>query len=463
MVDVDTSPNDAADDDRVVHAEPTKEFFIEMLVRDIALTRAIIDLVDNSVDGARRKRPDIDVVDNSVDGASSKRPDRKYRGLWVDITADENKFEIKDNCGGIPLETARHYAFRFGRPDGMEATPHSVGQFGVGMKRALFKLGSRFRVVSSTADEQFEIEEDVAEWRLKPEWTFTFQVAKNEPLETEGTTVRVTNLHAGVKAEFALDRFHSELSAALRDAHIDGLEAGLSITYNGTPLLHEPLELLSSSGYEPARYSEPINGEAGTLPVKVKAYAGLGKSDPQHAGWNVFCNGRLVLGPDQTEITGWGEGNGKTMPKYHNQFARFRGYVFFDCDDAGRLPWNTTKSGVDRDSTVYRAVRLRMIGLMRPVINFLNQLDKENENLDDHKPLQDAVADMQAVTLRTAETRDRFDYPRPTPRVTLPRTGRIQYDKNVEKIKEVKKALGVTTYTDVGRATFDYYYDRECT
>ena len=446
MVDANTSPNDAADDDRVVHAEPTKEFFIEMLVRDIALTRAIIDLVDNSVDGARKKRPN-----------------GKYGGLWIEVTANESEFEVKDNCGGIPLETARYYAFRFGRPDGMEATPHSVGQFGVGMKRALFKLGARFRVVSSTTDEQFEIDEDVEEWRLKPEWTFTFRVAKDEPLETEGTTVRVTDLHAGVKAEFALDRFHSELSAALRNAHIDGLEAGLSITYNGTPLLHEPLELLSSSGFEPARFSESINGAASTRPVNVEAYAGLGKSDPQQAGWNVFCNGRLVLGADQTEVTGWGEGNGQTIPKYHNQFARFRGYVFFDCDDAGRVPWNTTKSGVDRDSAIYRAVRLRMIGLMRPVINFLNQLDKENENLDDHTPLQDAVEAMRAVSFRKAETRDKFSYPRPAPRITLPRTGRIQYDKKVEQINEVKKALGVTTYKDVGKGTFDYYYDRECT
>ena len=148
MADADTSPNDTVDDDRTVHAEPTKEFFIEMLVRDIALTRAIIDLVDNSVDGARRKRPK-----------------GQYGGLWIEITANEREFEAKDNCGGIPLETARRYAFRFGRPDGMKATPHSVGQFGVGMKRALFKLGARFRVVSSTANEQFEIDQDVEEWR----------------------------------------------------------------------------------------------------------------------------------------------------------------------------------------------------------------------------------------------------------------------------------------------------------
>ena len=69
--------------------------------------------------------------------------------------------------------------------------------------------------------------------------TFSFQMVNDEPLETDGTTVSVTDLHAGVKAEFALERFHSELSAAIRDAHIDSLEAGLSITYNGKPLLHE--------------------------------------------------------------------------------------------------------------------------------------------------------------------------------------------------------------------------------
>ena len=177
----------------------------------------------------------------------------------------------------------------------------------------------------------------------------------------------------------------------------------------------------------------------------------------------MFCNGRLVLGSDQTDATGWGEGNGRTIPKYHNQYARFRGYVFFDCDDAGRLPWNTTKSGVDRDSTIYRAIRLQMIGLMRPVINFLNQLDKENENRDDHKPLHNAVSAMKAVPLRDVSTREKFDYPRPPPRPRLPRTGRIQYDKKVEQINEVKKALGVNTYTEVGRRTFDYYFDRECT
>lgn len=436
---------DKKEDPSVIHAEPTKEFFIEMLVRDIPLTRAIIDLIDNSVDGARRMRPE-----------------GRYTGLWIQIEARPDRFEVTDNCGGIPKDTARMYAFRFGRPPEMKATLHSVGQFGVGMKRALFKLGSRFQVISHTASDHFKIDEDVREWRAKPEWTFSFKPPGDAPRDTNGTTVRVLDLHAVVKSEFGLENFHSELSTAIRDAHIDGLGDGLSITYNGTPIMYEPLEMLASSGFEPAHLEKSVTGAAEALPMTIKTYAGLGKSDPQHAGWYIFCNGRQVLGADQTEATGWGAGNGKTIPRYHNQFAMFRGYVFFDCDDAGRVPWNTTKNSVDIDSPAYRSARQDMITLMRPVINFLNQLDKEKGDPDEHMPLHEAVATMGSVSLREMVVREKFTYPHPPPRPALPRTGRIQYNKEVEKIVLAKNALGVTTYTDVGKCTFDYYFDREC-
>src|SRR4051812_25735665 len=99
-----------------------------MLTRDIELLPAIIDLVDNSVDGARATTPG---------DLSSHR---------IDIVADADIFRISDDCGGIDIDVARDYAFRFGRPEGHTGTDHSVGQFGVGMKRALFKLGSVFSV-----------------------------------------------------------------------------------------------------------------------------------------------------------------------------------------------------------------------------------------------------------------------------------------------------------------------------
>ena len=43
-------------DDRVVKADPTKDFFIDMLTRDIGLSRSILALVDNSLVGALHVR-----------------------------------------------------------------------------------------------------------------------------------------------------------------------------------------------------------------------------------------------------------------------------------------------------------------------------------------------------------------------------------------------------------------------
>ena len=73
------------------HAEasPTKKFFVSMLTRDISLADAILDLVDNCLDGALRLANGGDV---------------DYAQHWVKIKLSEELFSIEDNCGGIPRE-----------------------------------------------------------------------------------------------------------------------------------------------------------------------------------------------------------------------------------------------------------------------------------------------------------------------------------------------------------------------
>ena len=146
-----------AKDPKIIEGSPTKELFIEMLVRDIPLIRAIIDLVDNSVDGATRSQTN----DN-------------YNDFWIRIEVKKENFKISDNCGGIPINVAREYAFRFGRPEGVELTPKSIGKFGVGMKRTFFKLGKQFKVDSTTETSHFVVEHDVDEWKGNPDWHFKF-------------------------------------------------------------------------------------------------------------------------------------------------------------------------------------------------------------------------------------------------------------------------------------------------
>ena len=151
-----------------------------MLVKDIPLVRAIIDLVDNCVDGAR-----------------SLRKKGSYKGLHVKLKVNSNLFQITDNCGGIDVETARSYAFRFGRPADAPATTHSVGQFGVGMKRALFKLGTIFKVESTAPTSHFLVDINVDNWKKEEEWEFKFKERTEKtkfPEADWGTKISVTKL-----------------------------------------------------------------------------------------------------------------------------------------------------------------------------------------------------------------------------------------------------------------------------
>jgi hypothetical protein len=435
-------------DPKIVEAYPTKDFFISMLVKDIELIRAILDLVDNSVDGARRLRPD-----------------GNFGKLTVRIELNDELFRITDNCGGISVELARQYAFRFGRPANMEKTTRSVGQFGVGMKRALFKLGKHFRVESTTPSSTFVIDEDVEQWKTHDRWQFDFSdVRENRKFSVAktGTTVLVTKLHPPVGQEFRLETFKSRLKREIEAAHQESMEHGIAISLNKIPLQFKPNELLNSAELRPAHEEFVPDVYRGKTPVVVKMFAGVGNSDPVAAGWSIYCNGRLVLESDQTLTTGWGEGGGKIIPKFHNQFARFRGYVFFDSDDAELLPWNTTKTGVDSDSGLYKSVRQKMTTLMRPVIDFLNKLDAEKDPAATHKPLTEIVHKARAAKLVAVEPGG-FSYAkRPSKKATPPAEQKITYTKPVEQVKKAKAMLRVSTAKEVGERTFDYFYVNEC-
>ena len=76
---------------RVAHAQPTKEFFVKMLTKDISLEDCLLDLLDNSIDGGRRTRREAE---------RAQTPGR-YAGLWVRFAFSKDRISVSDNCGGI--------------------------------------------------------------------------------------------------------------------------------------------------------------------------------------------------------------------------------------------------------------------------------------------------------------------------------------------------------------------------
>ena len=444
----------ATTDQNVIDGSPTKEFFIYMLVRDIPLNRAVIDLIDNSVDGARRIR----------DGA-------RFNELWIRLDIGKDRFRICDNCGGIPVNIAREYAFRFGRPKEAPAIDGSIGQFGVGMKRSFFKMGTRLDIESTTSTSKFTIEVDANEWKERKlengeeDWHFQFSSLSENivvPVEEQGTTITVTGLHSSVAESFSLESVIKQLGQEVAVAHAESMDKGLSISINGIPLRHEPMCFLHSDSIKPAHvvitYETP-NGK----PVHVKLYAGVADHSKEEGGWYVFCNGRLIVRADQSSLTVWGEDD--RVPKYHPNFARFRGLAYFDSDDSSLLPWTTTKTGVDSDSPVYRAIRQQMIELTRPVLEFLRKLEDERKKLADgdipSDPLALAVASAEPINTPELVSHAIFLAPSPPPLPPGPRMQRIQYSKPADLVEKAKLLLGSTSFTGVGEKTFEYYMKYE--
>src|SRR5262245_36948937 len=103
--------------------DPTKAFFVRTITRDISLSDCILDLIDNSVDGAWQSegsRPST---------LEAKTNLSKYK---IEIHISSKSFSILDNCGGISLDEAANYAFTFGRRDSEPNEKYSIGVYGIG-------------------------------------------------------------------------------------------------------------------------------------------------------------------------------------------------------------------------------------------------------------------------------------------------------------------------------------------
>ncbi|MBK9388788.1 MAG: ATP-binding protein [Bacteroidetes bacterium] len=126
------------------------------------------------------------------------RPHKDLHGLSIEIEALSDHFIIKDNCGGIESEIARNYAFRFGRPKDKPIQSGSVGQFGIGMKRSLFKMGKFFEIDSIASKSSFKMEVDVDKWQNNQEtWDFEFKIIKEEL----SNPVELKNLNKGYSSK----------------------------------------------------------------------------------------------------------------------------------------------------------------------------------------------------------------------------------------------------------------------
>lgn len=441
-----------------ISAKPVKSFFVHMLVRDIELQDAILDLLDNCVDGVQRS-------------ASNRNlgKDKPYEGYWAKITLSENEFRIEDNCGGIPWEL-HEYAFRMG-PAKIDVVKgrRMIGIYGIGMKRAIFKLGRDCTIETHAKDRSYRL-------RVSPEWMksdddWNLQPEEISRQKLKGTSIRVSELHGAVSKDFESENFKDTFSDAIATHYAYIIHRGFEVYLNDKLVEPKPIRLLFSKPDDVAAAKHSIRpfmfttthegvdvflavgfAEGRGIPSKEEAddsfenYKEIYSS--AHAGWTIICNDRTVVYCDKTALTGWGVSG---VPQFHMQFRAISGIVVFSSDDASLLPTKTTKRGIDHQSVLYMYVKDKMIEGMKIFTQYTN-VWKGKELVEESRQYftttsKATLYELQAQTKELPMSRTRGvlpgsqykpDLPRP---ITPKKVEKISFSRPAKEVRVVSKYL----------------------
>ena len=185
---------------------------------------------------------------------------------------------------------------------------------------------------------------------------------------------------------------------------------------------------------------------------------------PEKAGWYIYCNGRLVVAADKSSLTTWKDMENKSSGVvFHNNYAGFRGIVYFSSKQPEKLPWNTTKTGLDETSRVYLRAREKMLEIFKIVKGIIDEIKKNTEEKDDG--VEESVAKMQGMEMTVSEIKKvvkNREMAIKSIKITTEPNVTISYKKPKKDADELKGVLGVKSYKEVGEKTFEYYKDAEC-
>jgi len=329
----------------LVDTKPTKEVVVDSLTRDISVEACLFDLIDNSIDAAR---------DTIFARAEEKRaeglPD-SYSGFKITLAFSGDGCLIDDNCGGITVERLRTMVLRFGQ---RSSHPMGIGIFGLGLNRALFKLGRVSHLKTDTGSQRAELILKTEEYLKSDDWNLPAEEFKSSG--KVGTSIEVRQLYEDIARSFADNDWVEKYRCEVGRRYGRFIEKGLVIEINGVAVPDGEIRIRKDSPF-PEEYKF-YKTEGVTVHIRFGQHSEHRFSaEPDYDksrntlltdqfGWTVLCNDRAIVVSDKTMKTGWDT-------KFHTEFYGFVGIVTFDADDPAKLPWDTTKFDVDMNNRAY--------------------------------------------------------------------------------------------------------------
>jgi len=430
-----------------IYGGPTKRLFVSMLTRDIELDDAILDLLDNSVDGAMRANPGK-IYDQNP-----------FKGYEARLTVKKSKFEIRDNCGGIPSDYLRD-AFSLGRPSAdKDKDLPTIGMYGIGMKRAIFKICKSARVVSAHRNAHIKVEYS-NKW-LEPQnddWELPVTNILQRPT-IFGVTISSSDIKNDVSEQLGSEIFQNRLRQKISEHFGYIMQKGFRVWLNDVEVGPSTLPLLAApygrnAAIRPFDYISEVGG------VHVKVTIGffrplvlekeideetLAATTAERAGISVVCNDRVVLLHDRSMKSGWGDGG---VPRFHPQFRAIAGLIVLSSNNPLLLPISTTKRDLDVGSDIYLQTRQACIEGLKVFTSFTNKwkgMEAEAAHYFDAVEKRDVRREIRfaadhGTAVRGMPQTKKYKPELPVPASKNPRR-RISYIRDIEEIEDVSQHL----------------------
>ena len=330
-----------------------RSYVLNAFSSDISTADSILDLIDNSIDAARRNI----AQKNSPGDDSFSLPD-SYEGYEVRIDLNNDEITVSDNCNGIEEQTLVNNAFRLGARSPQE---FSIGAYGVGLIRAFWKLGNDCELNTDTGNNAFML-------------LFSKQLLDDgndilaDRVNTTGkphNIVKITNLTPEVNIDVKDSEWKKRFAERLSKVYGLCIHKGLKVQL-GSDVIEGFCPQIRSDLPEIFHEEEFETTDA----VKVKCQIGIhenyrykdeenwslrsNSSISNEFGWYVVCNDRVVLIADTSEAVGW-------TTKYHTEYNGILGWAFFESKASSLLPWDTTKANIslEKTSQIEAAKRLK--------------------------------------------------------------------------------------------------------
>ncbi|WP_026470404.1 ATP-binding protein [Alkanindiges illinoisensis] len=322
----------------VADTRPTKKYLVDGITKDITLEACIFDLIDNSIDAFQENK--------------NEALPNNYKGYKIDIIFDKKSFSIKDIGEGIELNTLKQNALRFGsHPEHLNT---SIGFFGIGLNRALLKLGKISKISTETLKQNSELFFDANKF-INDDDYWDLPIVEKQLTGITGTEIVVQQLHKEIISDFSNPLWEQSFINSLAKRYSFFINRGLVITVNNTVTPKVLTSINKKCGFKKLSNTFEYEG------VKVDIQLGQHKDflfqyeqteDKKNTitrddcGWFVYCNGRAIKMHDWSSDTGW-------FTKAHTEHTGFIGIASF-IGEGAKLPWNTSKSNLDLNNEIYK-------------------------------------------------------------------------------------------------------------